>query len=102
MKKPDNDCVTLKHHKPKGKRSKRGRSNQRIVYNIRVDALNKLFSYRYGNGDRACWQFPDDDAGLEDLPVLLQQVALSKPEAVLRVIKIRAPWLDENRAAPSW
>jgi hypothetical protein len=56
--------------------------------------LDKLFSLRYGNGlgDRH-WQFPDDDAGLADLKILLHHLKLP---ALPRTIARYAPWADSE------
>jgi hypothetical protein len=63
----------------------------RAICKQRIGDLNKLFAYRYG-GDRATYVFPDDDAGSEDLKILLYHYALHNPLAVPRIIKLRAPW----------
>ena len=60
----------------------------------RIGDLNKLFARRYG-GNRESYVFPDDDAGLEDLKILLHHYALNNPLAMSRIVKLRAPWLDE-------
>jgi hypothetical protein len=39
------------------------------------------------------WQFPDDDAGLADLKILVHHYYLNPP-AMPRIIKLRAPWAD--------
>jgi hypothetical protein len=59
--------------------------------------LNKLFAYRYG-GTREGWQFPDDDSGREDLDILLHHYALNNPHKMLKIIKLRAPWMTEAEA----
>jgi hypothetical protein len=56
--------------------------------------LNKLFAYRYG-GDRENYVFPNDDAGLEDLKILVHHYALNNPLAMPRIIELRAPWLSD-------
>jgi hypothetical protein len=60
----------------------------------RIGDLNKLFARRYG-GNRESYVFPDDDAGLEDLKILVHHYALNNPLAMSRVAKLRAPWLDQ-------
>jgi hypothetical protein len=62
-------------------------------WNARKGALTKVFGsrFRYGNG--TLYQFTDDDAGREDLRILLDHYAYSNPQAIQRVIKARAPWL---------
>jgi hypothetical protein len=42
----------------------------RSIGKQRIGDLNKLFAYCYG-GRRETYVFPDDDAGLEDLKILL-------------------------------
>ena len=52
--------------------------------------MNKLFAHRYGGYVSACgWQFPEDDAGREDLKILAHHY---NPVALSRIIKLRAPW----------
>jgi hypothetical protein len=55
--------------------------------------LNALFAYRYG-GTRESYVFPDDDAGLEDLKILVHHYSWSNPLAIPRLIALRAPWAD--------
>jgi hypothetical protein len=59
----------------------------------RIGALNKLFAYRYG-GTREDYVFPEDDAGIEDLKILIHHYARTNPLAIPRVIQLRAPWAD--------
>jgi hypothetical protein len=81
-----------------------------IVGQIRIGDLNKLFALRYGNGPSDCgWTFPDDDAGLEDLKILIHTYRWTNPLSMPRIIRLRAPWadvqaiLDEVDAYPrSW
>ena len=79
----------------------------RMVGKIRIGALNRVFGYRYGRGTKVIedrvfvdtdYVFPDDDAGLEDLKILLHHYAWSNPLAVPRILKMRAPWAGHNRA----
>jgi hypothetical protein len=58
---------------------------------VRIGDLIKLFGGRYGGGD--LFVFPDDDAGREDLRILVEHYVRAKPSAVPRVLKARAPWL---------
>ena len=58
----------------------------------RIGALNKLFAYRYGGAHE--WIFPEDDAGLEDLKILIHHYAWTNPLAIPRVIQLRALWAD--------
>jgi hypothetical protein len=59
----------------------------------RIGALNTLFAYRYG-GTRESYVFPDDDAGLEDLKILIHHYSWNNPLAIPRIIELRAPWAD--------
>ena len=70
----------------------------RAIGGQRIGSLNALFAYRY-RGDRENYVFPDDDAGREDLKILLHHYALNNPLAMPRIIKLRAPWMDEAAAA---
>lgn len=58
--------------------------------------LNKFFAYRYGGGKD--YVFPDDDAGREDLRILLDHYYWSNRWAMPRAIKKRAPWMSEQEA----
>jgi hypothetical protein len=65
-----------------------------IIRRLRVGDLNKLFALRYGGRVGACdWQFPKDDAGLEDLKILAHYYA-GNALALPRIITLRAPWAD--------
>jgi hypothetical protein len=68
-----------------------------IIRRQRVHHLDKLFSVRYGDGlgDKH-WQFPDDDAGLPDLKILLHHLQLPTR---LRTISRYAPWADAEKVA---
>ena len=68
----------------------------RVIGRIRIGALNKLYAYRY-RGRREDYVFTEDDAGLEDLKILLHHYALNNPLAVPRIIKLRAPWADPQK-----
>jgi hypothetical protein len=70
----------------------------RAIGTQRIGDLNKLFARRYG-GNRESYVFPDDDAGLEDLKILLHHYALNNPLAMPRIIELRAPWMNEAAAA---
>ena len=70
----------------------------RAIGTQRIGDLNRLFSRRYG-GSRESYAFPDDDAGLEDLKILLHHYALNNPLAMPRIIKLRAPWMNKAAAA---
>jgi hypothetical protein len=69
----------------------------RLVGKIRIGALNSLCADRY-RGRRETYVFTDDDAGLEDLKILLHHYAPGNPMAVARILKLRAPWAGHNRA----
>jgi hypothetical protein len=66
----------------------------RAIGKQRIGDLNKLFAHRYGSR-REDYMFPDDDAGLEDLKILLHHYALNNPLAMERIIKLRAPWVAD-------
>jgi hypothetical protein len=70
----------------------------RAIGTQRIGDLNKLFARRY-SGNRESYVFPDDDAGLEDLKILLRHYALNNLLAMPRIIKLRAPWMNEAAAA---
>ena len=70
----------------------------RAIGKQRIGDLNNLFTWRY-RGNRESYVFPDDDAGLEDLKILLHHYALNNPLAMPRIIKLRAPWINEAAAA---
>jgi hypothetical protein len=56
---------------------------------VRIGDLHKLFRRRYGDQ----YEFPDDDAGREDLRVLVDHYSLACPSVIPKVLKERAPWL---------
>ena len=58
--------------------SRLGGKAERAIGKQRIGALNKLFAYRYG-GARDDYVFPDDDAELEDLKLLLNHYAWTNP-----------------------
>ena len=63
-----------------------------VVRRLRYGALMKLFRHRYG------YQFPDDDAGRDDLFVLVCVVSLA-PSAtdkkMAHTIDMWAPWMPD-------
>jgi hypothetical protein len=69
----------------------------RAIGTQRIGDLNTLYVHRYGGG-REGYVFPEDDAGLEDLEFLLHHYSLNNPLAIPRIIKLRAPWMDKDRA----
>jgi hypothetical protein len=83
---------------------------RRTLQAIRIGDLHQVFGHRYGGGK--LYQFPDDDAGRDDLQILLQHYAHANPLAIHRVVKARAPWLTDveqdslfdqtNRFARRW
>jgi hypothetical protein len=72
--------------------------DERRILNWRINDLNRLNAHRYG-GDRATYVFPDDDAGREDLDILIKHYAEYHPASPARIIKIRAPWMSEEESA---
>ena len=72
-------------------------NKDQIVGKIRIGSLNKLFAYRYGGCPTNCgWQFPDDDAGLEDLKILLHHYRFTFAHKMPHVMKLRAPWATDK------
>jgi hypothetical protein len=64
------------------------------IRRLRYGCLIRLFRHRYGH------QLPDDDAGIADLWLLLQNVslAISEREKKMRhVIAVWAPWLLRHK-----
>ena len=75
------------------------RNPERLVLNLRITDLNRLFAHRYGKGDRATYTFPEgDDSANEDLDILIRHYASYHPAAPARIIKLRAPWMNEADA----
>src|SRR6476661_1668515 len=66
-----------------------------VVRRLRYGALIKLFRHRYGH------EFPNDDAGRDDLFVLLCVVSLA-PSAtdkkIAHTIEMWAPWMSADEA----
>jgi hypothetical protein len=52
-------------------------------------ALNRIFESRYRGQT-----FPNDDAGLADLKILIHHYYWGNPIAMPRIIQMRAPWAD--------
>jgi hypothetical protein len=73
---------------------KKTEKQRRAFHAVRIGTLIKIFGYRYGGGE--FYVFTDDDAGREDLIILLDHYARGNPLAVPRVIKARAPWLSDT------
>jgi hypothetical protein len=64
-----------------------------VVRRLRYGALMKLFRHRYG------YQFPDDDAGRDDLFVLVCVVSLAPAASDLKIahtIEMWAPWMQPD------
>ena len=80
----------LKRDKDKKKKSKDQR--KRAFQAMRIGDLNKLFAKR-NRGTREDYVFPDDDAGIDDLRILLGHYAYSNPQRLTKVAALRAPWL---------
>jgi hypothetical protein len=59
----------------------------------RIGALNKVYRHRY-HGE--FYQFSEDDAGSDDLRILLEHYAYSNPFKIPAIIKMRAPWLSDD------
>jgi hypothetical protein len=81
---------TPEQRKEKKKKSKDQR--KRAFQAMRTGDLNKLFAKRYLS-TREDYVFPDDDAGIEDLRILLGHYAYSNPHRLTKVATLRAPWL---------
>jgi hypothetical protein len=67
---------------------------RRAFQAVRSGDLSKVFGHRYGGGK--LYELPDDDAGREDLCILLDHYSYANPLAIPRVLKARAPWLTDN------
>ena len=86
--------VTLRGITISNDRHNKARTNGKweVVRRLRYGALLKLFRHRYG------YEFPDDDAGRDDLFVLLCVVSLA-PSAtdkkMAHVIDVWAPWMPD-------
>ena len=87
-----------------------GKSKYHAIGTQRIGALNAIFAKRYG-GQRENYVFPDDDAGREDLTILLHHYALNNPLAMPRIIGWRAPRMSKEEtgelirkieASPKW
>ena len=72
------------------------KNRDRVIVKIRLGDLNKFYAERY-RGRREDYVFTDDDAGLEDLKILLHHYAINNPLAMPRILKLRAPWADAQK-----
>jgi hypothetical protein len=79
-----------KRAEEKKKKSKDQR--KRAFQAMRTGDLNKLFAKRY-DSTREDYVFPDDDAGVDDLRILLGHYAYSNPLRLTKIAALRAPWL---------
>jgi hypothetical protein len=72
-----------------------GNSRSEKIRRLRLSNLRKLFRDRYGP------EFPDDDAGREDLYELLLPTSVGTHAAVkmAKVIEVWAPWMGQGDAA---
>ena len=69
---------------------------RRIRDKVRISDLHKLFGFYYGGGES--YELPDDDDGRHSLMILLQHYAHSSPEKIPTIMRVRAPWIDEDEA----
>ena len=72
---------------------RRRRTKQRGDYrgpppSLRIGDLLKVYRDRYDGGP-----FPDDDAGREDLRILLDHYSVSNPLRMDRIVAVWGPWL---------
>ena len=81
-----------KRDKEKEKKKKSKDQRKRAFQAMRTGDLNKLFAKRY-RSTREDYVFPDDDAGIDDLRILLGHYAYSNPQRLTKVAALRAPWL---------
>jgi hypothetical protein len=84
----NHDARSASSKKPRRRTEEQRR---RAFQSVRIGDLTKVFGYRYGGGK--LYQFPDDDAGRDDLHILVDHYAYANPLAIYRVLKARAPWL---------
>jgi hypothetical protein len=78
------------------KKADRKRANRRRGWwRTRIGALTKIYGGPSRYGDGKLYQFTADDAGREDLRILLDHYAFSNPAKIPAVIEARAPWLTE-------
>jgi len=66
---------------------------------MRIGGLTRVYGFRTRYGGSRLYEFSDDDAGREDLRILLDHYALSNPAAMPRIAKTRAPWMSESERA---
>jgi len=69
---------------------------QRHIGRLRIGDLNKLFGDRYGGG-RVAYEFPDDDAGREDLEIIAHHYAINAGARIFGPRRAcRAHWVSGN------
>ena len=76
-------------------RSRKEKTNKEAIRRAILGELNRVFYDRYGP------EFPDDDAGKDDLEILLRLHALHPThgrERMKNVIETRAPWMAREAA----
>jgi hypothetical protein len=79
--------------KRKDKKKKKSKDQRKRAFQaMRTGDLNKLFAKRY-RSTREDYVFPDDDAGIDDLRILLGHYAYSNPQRLTKIAALRAPWL---------
>ena len=69
---------------------------ERSFADIRVDELRQLYHWRYG------YELPDDDAGSEDLELMLNHIALTGGDTIKKMVmwtELWAPWLPSMQAS---
>jgi hypothetical protein len=77
----------------KAKQAQKPRVN---ITSLRINELNRLFTARYGH------TLPDDDAGRDDIVVMVHHLVRCPGEAGPRIrnwIELRAPWMTSDMAA---
>jgi hypothetical protein len=83
-------AATRSKRKRKQTEEEKQRSRQIAFQRTRIGDLNKLFRSRYGG---EFYEFPEDDAGRDDLLILLHHYAYSNPQRAPKVVQTHAPWL---------
>lgn len=65
---------------------------RQVFSRIRTADLTKILGHRYGGG--SLYVLPDDDAGRDDLQIVVDNYSYSNPAILPKVLKSRAPWLS--------